>query len=71
MFLFPNTGTSQIQEGSVRLFGGNRTRGIVEVFYDGRWGPICSSGWGSTDARVVCAEMGFNRDDATAYTSSG
>ena len=71
MFLFLNTGTSQIQEGSVRLFGGNRTRGLVEMFYDGRWGPICSSGWGVSDARVVCAELGLNRNDATSYTSSG
>ena len=65
---FSNAGTSS---GSVRLFGDTRARGLVEVFYNGRWGPVCSTLWGSTEARVVCAELGFNRDDADRYISSG
>jgi len=60
-----------VSAGSIRLFGGSTRRGIVEVFYDGRWGPVCSSSWGSSDARVVCGELGFNRNDASSYTSNG
>ena len=39
----------------------------MEAFYDGRWGPVCSSSWGSSDARVVWGELGFNRNDASSY----
>ena len=60
-----------VSTGSVRLFAGSTHQGIVEVFYDGRWGPVCSRNWGSFAARVVCGELGFNRDDASSYTSTG
>jgi len=63
--------SASVSAGPVRLFGDSTRRGIVEVFYDGRWGPVCSSSWGSSDARVVCGELGFNRDDASSYTSTG
>lgn len=63
--------TAGTSAGSVRLVGDSRTRGLVEVFYNGRWGPVCSSLWGTTEARVVCAELGFNRNDGSRYISPG
>ena len=51
---FLNAGT---RTGSVRLFGDTRARGLVEVFYNGRWGPVCSRLWGSTEAGVASAEF--------------
>ena len=63
--------TAGTSAGSVRLVGDSRSRGLVEVFYNGRWGAVCSSLWGTTEARVVCAELGFNRNDGSRYISPG
>ena len=30
------------------------TAGRLEIFYDGRWGTVCSDGFDSNDASVLC-----------------
>lgn len=44
----------------VRLVNGSSIlEGVVEVYYNGSWGTICSSEWGEQDATVVCKELKF------------
>nr|XP_058956060.1 vascular endothelial growth factor receptor 3-like isoform X2 [Pocillopora verrucosa] len=44
----------------VRLNGANvEYGGRVEVFYKGKWGKICTTGWDFNDARVICRQLGF------------
>ena len=44
----------------MRLAGGSSyNEGIVEVYYNGRWGSVCYYGWDEHDANVVCKQLGF------------
>ena len=60
---------------TVRLVGGSSyNEGRVEVNYNGEWGTVCDDGWSSTDAGVVCRQLGFGsygRSYGGAYFGQG
>ena len=48
-------------DGMIRLQGGNYSnQGRVEVYCNGQWGTICDNGFGSSDAKVICKQLGYN-----------
>ena len=49
--------------GNVTLVGGrNALEGRIEVCKSGLWGTVCDLGWDSTDAKVLCRQLGYDYD---------
>merc|ERR1711865_976845 len=59
------TGEATIAQGTVRLLAGDGSpsidgKGRPEIFMEGAWVPICSSGASAGAAGVICKSMGFS-----------
>ena len=48
------------EDGDVKLVDGSSTNeGRVEVCIDNQWGTVTDDGWSSSDAKVVCRQLGY------------
>ena len=51
-----------VGEGDLRLVdpASNRSpQGRLEIFLQGEWGTVCSSGFGIREADVACRQLGY------------
>ena len=66
-FYFPNDVseinlfcTAPCTDGQLRLAGGNiANEGRVEICVNNMWGTVCDDFWGTTDATIVCQQLGY------------
>ena len=43
----------------VRLItDGRESDGLVEIYLNGTWGPVCDIFWTINDANIVCRQLG-------------
>ena len=51
--------------------GSSHNEGRVEVYYNGRWGTVCNSGWNDLNSKVICAQLGFESSGKLTYFGPG
>ena len=57
---------------TVRLTGGSSpNEGLVEVYFNGRWGTVCHNNWNDRLASLVCAQLGLSSSGRAADFGSG
>ena len=60
----------QPYNGEVRLVGGEYpSEGRLEVFFNGQWGGVCSSGFDQSEGDVVCRQLGYTHSEEVSTSN--
>lgn len=65
MYYISAAKTTQTDKSStsniVRLVGGARNQGKVELYRRGEWGAVCNDGWNIRYGDMVCKMLGYSK----------
>ena len=65
------TAPGTFQDGNIRLVGGsNNWEGRVEMYMAETWGIISDTSWTTTEAQVVCRQLGHSAEGEYTNTYS-
>ena len=57
-------------QGAIRVQGGTKTSGRIEVCNSNIWGTVCDSEWEPVNTQVACRQLGYSAIGATTLASS-
>ena len=67
----PISAGESVEEGSIRLVGGNSAnKGHVDIYFLGHWGSVCSYNWDLLDATVACRQLGYPAAQAISTSTT-
>ncbi|WAQ98303.1 SRCR1-like protein [Mya arenaria] len=58
-----------VRSSKVRITGGKDFLGVVQFNENGTWSSLCTDGFGKTNAKVVCRQLGFKKGIALKMSS--
>lgn len=64
-----STGTSLRLHG--KQYSPSTIQGILQIYYNGKWGTICNQNWGMTETTIACKYLGYKNAVAFKHVGQG
>ncbi|KXJ07926.1 Scavenger receptor cysteine-rich type 1 protein M130 [Exaiptasia diaphana] len=66
-----NTGTAPPLRLLRKTSSQSLVQGVLQIYYNGKWGTICDDRWESTETNVACKQLGYERAVRSRHLGQG